>query len=244
MKICLLGTQRCGSQFITEIIQRIMAAKKFKTTLPIVASDNLVVNLSEPFSFYKKNQYYLTTTPDNRVLRTTTPYPNVTTFDDHIDATMRVMEQATNPSQSIIMKMFFLNYDNATLQRIVHFLKKEMFFFIKIKRIDIEKQILSFLIAHETGNWRSTNHDKVTITNLSNISYMYDQIMTFDQKVTSFGLPAIQSITYETAIDDLKRIFAVDYINDTFTAIQKTGLPNPYDQIINADEVKAVMQKL
>jgi hypothetical protein len=52
----------------------------------------------------------------------------------------------------------------------------------------------------------------------------------------------IPTIIYENAENDVKKLFSVDFIEPT--SISKTGLSNPYDQIENADEVKAFIQNL
>ena len=230
-KICVLGTQRSGSQYVCKLIENVLNSSQYSN----------VVNISEIFTFKIKSTIELENNLLSHLIETTFEYNNE---EEHINAMMELIRQG-DVNQPVVIKLFFLFDNNKLTHRIIEFLKELDFIFIKLKRTDVEKQILSFIIAQKTDVWNSRTHQtyqKVTITDFSHINYIFNNIVKFEDDIKMFGMENIPTIIYENAENDLKKLFSVDFIEPT--SIWKTGLSNPYDQIENAEEVKAFIQNL
>ena len=131
------------------------------------------------------------------------------------------------------------------MSTIVSHLKENNFSFFLIKRLDMENHLLSYIIAQTTNRWTQFKNkerfsDKVTVdlSVVSNSKWLVQSSNYFFQYAEKVGITG-PIINYENAIHNLSKIFNKSFVNDI--KIEKQGFENPYDQIINADEVRQLI---
>src|ERR1019366_335767 len=129
-RICVLGTQRSGSQYVCKMIENVLNSSQYSN----------VVNISEIFTFKITATIKLENNLLSHLIDAIFEYNNE---EEHINAMMELIRQG-DVNQPVVMKLFFL-FDNKLTHRIIEFLKELNFIFIKLKQNEIEKQILSFI---------------------------------------------------------------------------------------------------
>jgi hypothetical protein len=227
MKICLIGLPRCGSQYISELIAK---------------SSKGMCNIAEP---YTVNHIANIVNIDNWIRDRRMP-DNFASHKDRIDYVSTTLKSG-RPNQSIVMKLFLTEDTYPYLDEIIDTLKMINFKFIVIKRENIEHHILSHAIAVTTNKWTSLDHgihsqmDKLTITNVANIDWLYRQIVNFDNVVKNLNI-SYKTVRYEHAVSDLTLL--LNRAPNTNINIEKQIIGNPWDMIENADELREIIQKV
>ena len=162
---------------------------------------------------------------------------------DYVSATLK----SGRPDQSIVMKLILTEDTYQYLDEIIDTLKMINFKFIVIKRENIEHHILSHAIAVTTNKWSSVDHgihsqsDKLKITNVADIDWLYRQIANFDNVVKNLNI-IYETVRYEHAVSDLTLLLHRRL--NTNIKIKKQIIGNPWDMIENSDELREIIQKV
>jgi hypothetical protein len=227
-KICVLSAgRRCGSQYVTNIV-----AHNFGYT-----------DLLEPFSH--RHPFTVRRMEDRIVV---TENPNMSEpIEDQFLRVLSILEAC--PNHKIIMKYFVGDLDEYFESLFVEKLKSLGFVFILNRRKDIEKQLLSHLIANTNNIWSKfstlSNTDKVTIDPglFKDTAGLYEKIKIFDERINLLNLTHVGTVTYETAIENIEQLSKLK-IDPSKCKTFKIGLDDPYLKIINAEEVKNFINSL
>ena len=227
MKICLIGLPRCGSQYISELIAK---------------SSNVMSNIVEPYTV----EHIANIINVDGWVRVRRMPDNFASHKDRIDYVSATLKSG-RPDQSIVMKLFLTEDTYPYLDEIIDTLKMINFKFIVIKRENIEHHILSHAIAVTTNKWSSVDHgihsqsDKLKITNVADIDWLYRQIANFDNVVKNLNI-IYETVRYEHAVSDLTLLLHRRL--NTNIKIKKQIIGNPWDMIENSDELREIIQKV
>lgn len=227
-RICLFGLPRCGSQYIAELIKE--------------NSNYVLTDLIEPYTGNSKesNMPLPVLNPDNSIrMEFLDGYIGEQNVLKRIDYINNIITQ-NNQLTPLILRLFPYHYLWNYMPLIVKNLRKNGFTFFIIKRTNLEHHILSYLIAQATNEWRLIKEkvpQSVTINEslFESIDYIIKNSLNFINYAAKINIDG-HVVTYENAKEDLEKIYNKPFNNQT--AIKKQGLSNPYDQIINASEVK------
>lgn len=229
MRICLIGLPRSGSQHIVELIQRSCQGK--------------LLDCSEPFTF--GNSLPSLECSDGLIVKTGSKH--FVSVDEHCNHVLDVFNKATT-EQDVILRLFLTGNLEPLLPKIVATLKKQQFQFFSLKRENIEDQLLSFAIAKETDQWNTVvnnsyaNTQPITIKNLQHLKWLYDQIIKYDNRLSSLDVE-YQLIRYEHAIADLTTALA-QLVSSNGVRLKKQITGDPYNMIANATEIKEFIKTL
>lgn len=227
-RICLLSAgRRCGSQYVTS-----MVAKNYDYT-----------DLLEPFSY--QHPFTIKRVEERIVV---TENPNMSEpIEDQFLRVLSILEAC--PNQRVILKYFVGDLNEHFESLFIEKLKSLDFVFILNRRRDIEKQLLSHLLANTNNVWSKmsnvSNTDKVTIDSklFDDTARLYEKIKIFDERIKLLNLTHVGTVTYETAIENIEQLSKLK-IDPTKCSTFKIGLDDPYSKIINADEVKNFINSL
>ena len=216
MRLCLLGLPRCGSQYISSLIN-LNAAASMK-------------NLCEPF------------TPNhlpslNDVGSTITHFDN---YEDQVSEVINLM-QAIDSDQSLILKLFLHSWlPIEQHRRIVQALTDMGFKFLIIKRKNITEQILSLGIGlklNKFTNFGEYDNSIVDLDNkiISDMEVLKNDIANFDFVVKQLQLDQTPVIHYETVHKDL--IMLLKKPISLNTRYKKMSVLPSFERISNIHEV-------
>jgi hypothetical protein len=229
-RICLLSAgRRCGSQYVAHLI----------------ANNFGYLDILEPFTV--RHRITVDLSENNLIYLLPSTYTDEL-IEDQYKRVLEVLEKA-NPKQPIIMKFFIGDLDPYYEKLFITELTRLGFTFFLNRRQNIENQLLSFAMANITNVW--TKIDKVSaptpvvkIDNFNDMTELYTkQISIFDERIRLLNFETKDTITYETAISDIERI-AGGKINPYKFSIYKIANNDPYENILNADEVKSFIKSL
>jgi hypothetical protein len=157
---------------------------------------------------------------------------------------------AAEPTQPLIMKVFFYEYIIPYLDEILSALKVCGFEFLILKRIKEEDQLISLGVAESTNDWNSNDgkgilNSSITITQktIEKIHWLHGMLSRFDNTLKTFNLEDSPVIHYETAVEDLSTVLRIP-INTRDVILKKQIISDPYQFITNADEVKQLIKRL
>jgi hypothetical protein len=226
-KICMLcAGRRCGSQYAAELI-----AKNLGYT-----------NLYEPFTGMHAHTIHLQ--KNNATVLIKNPYMNEIA-EDRLKRVLSILKLSSN---KVILKYFVGELDETQEFFLINSLRDLGFTFILNKRQDIEMQLLSYAVASSTNLWHKTkktiiNHNNIQVDKLI-VNKVYTQIKIFDERIKLLNLYNLDTITYETSIPDIERIFEC-YIDESLIHLQKIiDSTNPYNNISNATEIKKFIESI
>ena len=232
-RICVIGTPRSGSQYVLRVLQKSISQH----------TGNAVFDMLEPFT--KDAQYIPLLNKDKSKIIN----HKITSDIEYAERVTRVLDtiQNCNPETDIVIKIFPYEYIHEYLPKILTILQNQGFMFIKLKRDDIEAQLLSWVIAKETNVWSVThidvllNQDPVGFKSANGLVYVYNFIKSFDSICNKFGISG-PTIHYETAVSDLYKVLQIPI--STNIDLIKQGTTNPYKFIINKEELRKLIKEL
>jgi hypothetical protein len=232
-RICLFGLPRCGSQYIAELIKT--NSEYNILDLHELYTSGLGENMQPLPVLNEKNELYCKFLPE---------YDDLNILPERIDYIYKTLKQ--NTIMPLILRLFPYDYLIKYMPTIVEHLKENNFSFFLIKRLDVEKHFLSYVIAQTTNQWtqfkdkdRFRKKVKIDLSIVKNSKWLIqssDYFLEYAEKINIKG-PIIH---YENAISDLSTLYTKSFNNDI--NIEKQGFENPYDQIINANEVRELVQ--
>lgn len=229
MRICLIGLPRCGSQYISELINRNI----FRC-----------LNLNEPFTpghFTAR----ISVDHNKKILASTDTSPVSCSYDEQIESVINILKDG-NIRQPVLLKLFLTtHYSVDQYKTIIKTLSDLNFIFILIRRENILDHILSFAISSELDFWSNYNgasdDRSVVIKRLDSIDFMCDQILNFDNYLQSLNLENIPTLRYEHIKEDIEKIFQTNISLET--NIRKISDIPSTDRILNIDEVRGRILK-
>ena len=226
-KICMLcAGRRCGSQYAAVLIAKNLGYK----------------NLHEPFT---QNHEYTIQLQDNTIIVVDNDHKNEIT-EDTLTRVLSILK--SNFHNKVILKYFIGDLDETQELFLVNSLRDLGFTFVLNKRQDIEMQLLSYAVANSTKIWHKTkrtiiNNDAIQVSAVG-LDRVYTQIKIFDERIKLLNLPKLDTITYETTIADIERIFGCT-IDESIIHLQKIiDGEYPYNNISNALEIKKFIESL
>lgn len=231
MRLCILGSPRSGSSYLTDIIDRMNRE-----------SGDLCLNLGDPFSentdylpIFFRNTNYLTS-----------EIKDISNFslDERVSYMLNILENC-NTRQPLVLKLFFYPYLDSYLNDIITKLKDVGFKFIVLKRNNLEEQLISGAVT-EVSKIYTTLHGTLSgpyqITKFDAIKDHYDNIQRLDIKLKEYNLSDSPVIHYETLYEDLSTALnrKISPVNDSIQ-IQRDQT-DPYRFILNKDEFKTFLK--
>lgn len=224
MRICLLGLPRCGSQYISGLIKESLRPCS---------------NLAEPYT--PGHEYTIIKEDEHlKIVKNTINFSSFKNQIEYVSTTLKLGRL----DHSIIMKVFLTNPTVPFLEKIINDLQELNFDFLIVKRENIEHQLLSWLIAEESNKWCSLDGEHIspiTITNIADADWLYGDMLKFDELITQFKIN-VPTIRYEHAIEDLFKYLKIPI--RTHTLLKKQVIGDPYDMIVNANEVREHLKRL
>lgn len=222
-KILLIGLPRCGSQYVSELITH-----NFN-----------YVNIFEPFT---ENHQFTISYSGGFVY--TPPAPKFLNLETQIEHTFSVLSELNNDNR-VILKYFPHTYDNIIHNSdIVSRLLSMGFKPIILHRKNIEHHLISFLMSCCTNIWYSSDvnfkREQTELSDFSKLHWISDTYLEHYKIINTLDKHT-PSIEYQTAEQDIKKIFMSDVLHKASSV--KLGSINPYDDIINAEQVIPVVNK-
>lgn len=226
-RVCIIGLPRSGSQYVVELIKHNFhhpytdLVEPYTYNLPLISKDhhNLlsIENFSTTFNFYA----------------------------DRVSYTNNVI-QSSDINQSVIMRLFVVPEIENMLYDVIETITKKDYKFIILKRKNIEHHVLSIGIADARNQYKKIwnepyDYTPVKITNFKKMEWLYQASKNYDNILNENDIDG-QTIYYETAIEDLARIY--DTSINICIPIKKQVIGDPYDHIVNVDEVRQFFLKL
>lgn len=226
-RICIIGIPRCGSQYAVELIKHNVKHNFF--------------DLVEPYT-HSLPQLNI---DENKQLFIEPTHFDINSHEERIKYTSRMLKEG-DQNQPLIMRLFLVYEIEKMLFDVISDVQNCNFQFVILRRKNIEHQILSMGIADARNQYTLFHHDKyptepVMVTNYKLMSWLYRNHLMFEQRVTENDIEGIP-LTYETAVEDLAKV--LDQPINICLPIKKQIVTDPYDQIINKDEVKKFIQSL
>lgn len=219
-KILLIGLPRCGSQYISEII----------------TTNFRYLNLLEPFT---PGHDYSIQWDNEKVF--ICPKKNFANFDDQCIYTFSVLNRVSEKSRVILKYFPHVNDEKYTNKIIVDKLISNGFVPIIVKRDNLEHHLISWLMAVNTNKWFNTDinfkREKIEIKKFDTLDWFALIYKEFNTLLSCWPI-----IRYETAQKDICEIFSVTGLKKQYKFI-KMSPNNPYDDIINSDETKKIVDK-
>lgn len=232
-RICCIGTPRSGSQYITQMIANTISNK----------TGQHVYNMLEPFTLTAK--YIPVFEPGSNRLMHQEIFHNIE-YPDRVKYVMDVIDRS-DPYAPLVMKIFPYPYVHECLFQILDFLKKKNFEFVILKRKNIEAQLLSWAVAYRTQKWNAFKEDDIVnnpveAIDLESVVHLFEFIRDFDKICKEYGLVDIPVVYYETAVEDLSRLYRTEI--STNVHFLKQGKEDPYELISNKEEVRELIKRL
>lgn len=232
-RLCIIGLPRTGS---TQLID----------TVKLNFKDRNYTDLHEPFVY---DLQHIITLDNNRLEITFLTNEQFVSGANPIDNIIKMFLKS-DIDQSIICKLFLADQRlQSYYQSIIHTLKHCKFEFIRLKRRNLELQLLSWAIAMTTNQWSKTSidnhdyHDIITISCFEGLKYFYKQIMMFDSQCQEHNITG-PIIYYETMLEDLALLTdRNDLCASTILKVQR-DLDDPYNRVKNRDSVKQFITEL
>jgi hypothetical protein len=226
-RYCLLGLPRCGSQYISGIINSNIAGN--------------MQNLAEPFTHCHKYNII----QKNNFLYVSSIFPKFNSHRQQIDYVLDLLKNS-NQQQSLVLKVFFTNKIFSFLQEILDTLKQLGFKFVIIERENIEHHLLSWIVAEATNKWSTDDgihKDLIDLStyNLNNVEFLYKDILKFHKVIEEYGIDA-DIIRYENCIEDLTTYLQRPIIKEH--RLKKQLPDNPYDIIKDPKKVRNFIKNL
>lgn len=226
-RICVIALPRTGSTYVCEFLSKVL---------------NLD-DINEPLT---PGQTAITVIDDNRVKREFDDKNKAITLEDRTRSFMKNLP-LIDKNQSLVLKLF-LN-DSVDYPGLIDVIKQHGFEFVIIRRNNIEEQLLSHLIAANTNRWGCTDKEyvrpKITINadNFDVVKYNYQYISDFNKNLLLHDIHGAH-ITYENMESDLLKYCGLPKSNLPVLGNYKLSLGDPYEHIINKDEVKRFITEL
>lgn len=150
-------------------------------------------------------------------------------------------------TEIVLIRLFLIDKTIEELNYIIEILKEEKFNFIILQRKNIVNQLISFALASKTNIWwehkdSEKNNAKVIITKLTDIYWLYKHIYEFEHTCNKLKIYNNYKMYYETLLNDIKEYFKIT-LNLNIDLRKQSGA-NPYEKIINAEEVKKYINSL
>ena len=230
MRICLLGSPRCGSQYIVELICQ--------------AVDNDMFDCQEPFVFGNCDLHSIENL-NGKMIKS--KHKNFASLADQCSYIVNTIN-SIDPTQSLILRLFLDETIEPFLPTISKELKKNNFQFISIKRLNVENQLLSFAIASTTNRWNTIGNgsyidgDQYKIHELHHMNWLYTNLIKYDDRINSLNIE-YKTIRYEHTTVDLSEILQIP-ITPRPMKLKKQVVGDPYNMIDNADEVREHIKRL
>lgn len=232
-RVCILGTPRCGSQYVSQLI-----AGTIKE-----ATGKHVYDMLEPFT--KDVDYFPILTPGSTNLlqhyQTDTPM----SYNDRVTHVLNTLKKG-NSDWPLVMKIFPYHYSLEKWDEIILGIKNAGFKFVILKRNNIEEQLLSYGIANATQQWNcffEKKLDQPIHIHHQSIKDLYNMLIEFDATLDQFGLKNSPVIHYETCIEDLFQLLNRKISMNEVKVIKQRN-DDPYRFILNATEIKWLIRRL
>lgn len=232
-RICLFGLPRCGSQYIAELIKE--------------NSTHKLTDMYEPYTGDSKetNMPLPVLNHDNHIRM---EFLDGYVGSDNVQKRLQYIDDILTKNKlqtPALLRLFPYHYLWSSIPSIIQELRNHEFEFFIIKRSNLEHHVLSYLIAQATNQWRTTSSaiiQRVKIDSIyfESIEYIVGNSINFLNYCKQINISG-HVITYETAKEDLEKIYKKQFKDQHI--IKKQGLNNPYDQIINAEEIKHLIDK-
>jgi hypothetical protein len=225
---------RCGSHYISSIME---ASLNAISDTPVEVLGELFIPVTTYYPGIENSKII------NKYINENNPVP-FSDLEEKIEHCLDIIS-TTDKTQSVLLNVFPVNNIDIWIDRIFNTLRECNFKFVSIKRLHIEYQLLSFLIASANNKWVNLTGieipEKVFIENLEDATWLFNNILRQDSILKKHNI-ICPTIYYENAIDDMSRLFAFPIIDSSQYFIQR--IENPYDMILNSEEVKSYIHKL
>jgi hypothetical protein len=160
----------------------------------------------------------------------------------------RVLSILKLSSNKVILKYFVGDLDETRELLLINSMRDLGFSFVLNRRQNIEMQLLSFGVACSTNIWHKTKktviNDKIIVVDPVDVIYSYNEIKLFDNRIKLLNLCKVDTITYETTVTDIERIFEYTLDESTIHLQKIIDNKNPYNNISNALEIKKFIESL
>jgi len=228
-RICILGTPRCGSQYVSQLI-----AGTIKE-----ATGEHVYNMLEPFT--ESAKYIPVFEPGTRkLMHKVIDYSML--IEERVEYVSSILKEC-DPNIPLVMKLFPYESTVKHLDKILNDITDSGFKFIHLKRTNLEQQLISYALSSSTNKWTNLWGEGLVTTpvtvQLEPIAYLYNMLTTYN--ISDNPIPVIR---YENCLEDLSTLLNRKIsISEVISRKQKDEA-DPYRFIINADDVKQFIQKL
>jgi len=233
-RICILGTPRCGSQYVSQLISGTIKE----------ATGEHVYNMLEPFT--PNADYIPAFEPGTRkLMHKVIDYKMP--IEERIEYVSSILQEC-DPNIPLVMKLFPYEANLNDLDKILDAIRNNGFEFICLKRNNLEQQLISYALSFSTGKW--TDHageGKVTnpvMIQLYPIRYLYNMLTNFNSFLSKYGFADVPVIQYENCLEDLSTILNRKISISEVTVRKQRDETDPYRFIVNADSVKQFIQRL
>jgi len=226
-RLCIIGLPRSGSQYLVELLKN--------------NATNRYTDLKEPFTYNLPRIVV-----DDNLQLSIESFPSIyDLYQDRVIYTNNVLRSG-DINQSIIMRLFIVPEIETMLYDTIHNLVQKDFAFFILKRKNVINHILSIGIADARNQYKLIwsepyDHTPVKVTNFQLMRWLHQSIKKYEKLIEENDISG-QEIFYETAIEDLARIY--DMPINICLPIKKQVIGDPYDHIINKDEVKEFILNL
>jgi LPS sulfotransferase NodH len=231
-RVCILCTPRSGSQLCAKIISEL----------------NSATDLGEYFENWNRSEYQC----DDKnyiVLSHTKSQDSLFEIDSDYQNKIKFLS-AADQTQPMTIRLFVMNhYSQQTLLSICSSLNKIGFKFVKLSRANINEQLLSYAIALSSKKIYKRNIFGIG-SSLTDKIYISPEIIDYTLKILKPSIEnfhhnvdkclsgiTFDSVTYENIYQDLEKIY-----HHPFGVLDgKTIKGNPWDNILNAAQISAVL---
>lgn len=231
MRICILGSPRSGSSYLTDLFNRMNRS-----------TGDLCLNLGDPFSentdylpiFYKNTRYL------------TSEIKDISNFslEDRVSYILKILSEC-DKRQPLVLKLFFYPYLDEYLDKIIPALIENGFKFVVLKRNNLEEQLISGAVT-EVSKIYTTFHGTLVgpyqITNFEAIKDHYDNIKRLDTKLEEYNLSNTPIVYYETLHEDLSKFLGKEILPVTDSIKIQRDVNDLYRYILNKDEFKEFLK--
>lgn len=226
-RLCIIGLPRSGSQYLVELLKN--------------NTEHCYTDLKEPFTYNLPRIVV-----DDSLQLSIESFPSIyDLYQDRVIYTNNVL-RSSDIKQSIIMRLFIVpEIETMLYDTIQNLIQKDFSFFI-LKRKNIINHILSIGLADARNQFKLMcsepyDYTPVKVTNFQLMRWLHQSIKKYDKLLEENDISG-QEIFYETAIEDLARIY--DMPININIPIKKQVVGDPYDHIINKDEVRQFILNL
>ncbi len=225
MRICIIALPRTGSQHLAEIFRQ--------------AYKNMT-DCYEPFT-HSEFLYDLELKNNKIIIVKNKKYVDI---QDRITSVCNIIDRS-DQTQNLVLRLFLLDYLEQYYTQIFSCLKRNQFVFYVLRR-DNTEQLLSWAIAVASAKWNTNRgyhaNNKYLINDFSSMTWLYKQINEFDKRLGTINC-GYNEIHYETIYQDVYKNLAFEP-NLKNLIFKKQIINDHYDYIINADEVREVIENI